>query len=225
MVNLHVVIIEPEYGDNLGLIARVIKNFGAEGLVLVNPKIEIEDARQRAMHAQDILDNTLIVNDWSIVRKKFSYLVGSTAKPANEYNVNRASLFPWEIPNVKNMALVIGRESNGLTNKELEECDAIVRIPTSPLYRTMNITHAVAVLLYEMTKEKEKKTIAAPILRTQIYSFWEALLNKLKYPINKKRIQTLLFKRTLERAALTSREAHGIAGVLSKTLKQLTPKD
>ena len=65
MVNLHIVIIEPEYGDNLGLIARVIKNFGADGLVLVNPKIEIEDARQRAMHAQDILDNALIINDYS----------------------------------------------------------------------------------------------------------------------------------------------------------------
>ena len=219
---MKVVLVEPEYEGNLGMIARVVKNFGADGLVLVNPKVEIGDeTRRRAMHAQDILDNVEIVETLAAVRKKFKYLVGTTAKTANEFNVNRSYLFPWEIKKVKGMAIVIGRESWGLTNEELEACDAVTVIPTSPKYRTMNISNAVSVLLYEFSKREEKREVADPLVREQIYKYWGELLNELEYIPKKGELQATLFKRVLEKAMLNEREAHGIAGVLNKTIKKV----
>jgi tRNA/rRNA methyltransferase len=220
-----VVLVEPEYSGNLGLVARAVKNFGASGLVLLKPKADIGKARKRAMHAQDILDKALVVNDWEELRKKFSYLVGTTAMPAGEYNVNRACVAPGKIPKVNNMAVVFGRESTGLTNSELEKCDAVCRIPTSEKYRTMNVTHAVAIVLYETSKVKSEKKIASVKLRNQLYKFWGEILSGLDYPADKKKTQSLLFRRTLERAAPGSREAYGMAGVMSKVLKRLKPKD
>jgi tRNA/rRNA methyltransferase len=220
-----VVLVEPEYSGNIGLVARAVKNFGAEGLVLLNPKAGIEKARKRAMHAQDVLDKAVTVNGWAELRKKFRYLVGTTAMPASEYNVNRACITPEEIPKVKNMAVVFGRESTGLTNAELEKCDAVCRIPTSEKYRTMNVTHSAVIILYETAKAKSEKKIAEFKLRNQLYKFWNEILSKLKYPADKKKIQALIFRRTIERAAPTGREAYGMAGVLSKTLRGLKPKD
>ncbi len=225
MVNLYLVLIEPEYGGNLGLIARVAKNFDIEGIVILNPKFDLDESRQRAMHAQDIINNIQIVKGWEEIRKKFTYLVAASAKIANQYNVNRASFFPWEIKKVKNMALVIGRESSGLTNEEVMQCDALVRIPTSEKYRSMSISHAVTVLLYEMYKREEEREMSPFKLREQIYKSWGELLGKLGYPQDKRRIQTLLFKRVIERAIPFEREAYGIAGVISKTLKKLKQKD
>lgn len=219
---MKIVLVEPEYEGNLGMIARVVKNFGAEGLVLVNPKVEIGDeTRRRAMHAQDILDNVETVDTLEDVRKKFRYLVGTTAKTANEFNVNRSYLFPWEIKKVEGMALVIGRESWGLTNEELEACDAVTVIPTSPKYRTMNISNAAAVLLYEFSKREEEREVADPLVREQIYRYWGELLKELDYVPKKGELQATLFKRVLEKAMMNEREAHGIAGVLNKTIKKV----
>ena len=219
---MKVVIVEPEYEGNLGMIARVVKNFGAEGLVLVNPKVKIgEEARRRAMHAQDVLDNAEVYGSLDEVRKELPYLLGTTAKTASNYNVNRSFLFPWEIDKVKGMGLVVGRESWGLTNEELEICDAVTVIPTSPEYGTMNISHAVAVLLYEFTKHEEERDIADPKVREQIYRNWDKLLEELGYRGEKRKIQGVLFRRSLEKAMLNDREAHGIVGVLSKALKRV----
>ena len=211
---MKVVLVEPEYPENLGMVARLCKNFGAE-LVLVNPRVEIDDTvRQRAMHAQDVLDSVKIVN--SLDEVDSPYLVGTTAKLASDYNVNRAYEFPWELERVENMALVFGRESTGLTNEELALCDTVVYIPTRPEYRTLNIANAVAILLYELYRREDERTVADRKVREQIYTFWDGLLDRLDYPRDKRRIQLLLFRRVLERARLTAREAYGIAGVLKK---------
>ena len=55
-----IILVEPKYGGNTGSIARIMKNFGFQDLILVNPvfSIDNDNCRKFAMHAQDILDKT-----------------------------------------------------------------------------------------------------------------------------------------------------------------------
>jgi tRNA/rRNA methyltransferase len=56
----------------------------------------------------------------------------------------------------KDFCIVLGRESSGLNNRECEMCDLIVTIDTKTKYKTMNISHALAILLYEISKSLPK---------------------------------------------------------------------
>ena len=218
---MRVVLVEPEYEGNLGLVARVCKNFGIKELVLVNPKADPlgKEALIRAVHAKELLENAVVVESLEEAVKGTSYVVGTTAKTACEYNVNRSHVMPWELKRVKGMALVLGRESSGLTNKELASCDVLVHIPTSPKYKTMNISHALAVLLYELSRKEERRGAGRELL-AQLGRFWSAILDELGYT-EKKEVQVRIFRRVLGKASPTPREAHGMAGVLHRVLKRI----
>ena len=219
---MYVVLVEPEYEGNLGLIARVAKNFGAEGLILVNPRCEIgEEARRRAMHAVDYLEKARIFNSLEDVRKELDFLAATTAKTASAYNVNRAFITPDKLELVESMGVVFGRESSGLTNEEIALCDVVVHIPTSREYPTLNITHAVAIVLYELFKRRKRVKVASRRLRDQIYYFYGKILESLGYDPDKKRIQLTAFKRVIERSYINEREAFGLAGVLRKVLERI----
>ena len=219
---MHVVLVEPEYEGNLGLVARACKNFGVKGIVLVNPKANHlgRGAAVRSVHAFDLLEKAVIVKNLKEAKRKFKYFVGTTAKTANEFNINRSHFLLEELERVEDMALVFGRESSGLTNDEIALCDAVVYIPTSPEYRTLNISHAVAVVLYELFKREGEKRVAEPQVVEQLQKFWEEILDGLGYT-EKKGVQARIFKRVVGRGSPTPREAHGMAGVLHKVVKKI----
>jgi tRNA/rRNA methyltransferase len=219
---LHVVLVEPEYGGNVGLVARAAKNFGADGLVLVNPQCDPQGkaAFTRSVHAHDILEEAQKFDSLKEVRSEFKYLLGTTARTASDYNVNRSWKFPWEVELVEGMAVVFGRESSGLTNGELALCDAVAIVPTSPGYPTLNISHAVAVVLYEFSKREGERGVASREVRDKLAEFWGELLAELGYD-EKLRVQETLFRRVVGKAQLNEREAHGLAGVLSRALKRI----
>lgn len=219
---MHIILVEPEYGGNLGLIARAAKNFGAGGLVLVRPQVDPlgDEAITRSVHAHDLLEKATVVKSLEEAKKRFKYLVGTTAKTANQYNVNRSHLLPWELERVDGMALVFGRESSGLTNDELALCDVVVCIPTSSRYPTMNISHAVTVVLYELFKSGSEKQVADPKVMEQLNKFWLEILDGVGYR-EKRDVQARIFRRAMGKASLTPREAHGMAGVLHKAVKKI----
>jgi len=66
MVSYSVIVVEPKTGGNIGAIARSMANFGLKELILVNPKELGDEAYTRAMHAQDILDNAVIVENFEV---------------------------------------------------------------------------------------------------------------------------------------------------------------
>lgn len=133
-----VVVVEPENPENTGMIARLCANFDA-GLELVNPGFNLEEARDTAVDAQKKLREARIREGLEEIE---GFLVGS--KPG-ETDVEKFS-FPRET------VLVIGRESSGLSNSELEKCDASVGIDT-PGKDSLNQATAAAVLMHQASKE------------------------------------------------------------------------
>ncbi|HEC87103.1 MAG TPA: RNA methyltransferase, partial [Thermoplasmatales archaeon] len=70
MTEYCVVLVEPKYSGNIGAVARCMKNFDVSSLYLINPCKIDDEARARAMHAQEILDNAKIFDTFEEARKE-----------------------------------------------------------------------------------------------------------------------------------------------------------
>jgi TrmH family RNA methyltransferase len=141
----YVVLIEPEVPENTGFIARLSANFDAE-LRIVNPDFNLSEAQKTASRAQEKLRKARIFDNVEEAVEDLEFVVGT--KPGRG-----KSLESFEAR--KDTSLMIGRESSGLTNEELELCDAVVHIETAS-YSSLNQSHAAAILMHEFHKGEEK---------------------------------------------------------------------
>lgn len=225
MPTLSVVLVEPEEAGNVGFVARTMKNFGFQKLYLVSPKCDLEEAKKFAKHAQDVLASAKILKDFGATRKKFKYLIGTTALRGGEYNVLRSHLTPRQLASrslPSGAAIVFGREGPGLTNEEVRKCDLLVSIPSSDVYPTMNVSHAAAVVLYELFLSQQgnfaSSGTASPKTTKAVIGNFSKLLEKCTLPKEKRRIKLDIFRRVIGKSMITEREAHGLAGAFRKML-------
>jgi TrmH family RNA methyltransferase len=227
---ISIVLIEPEIPGNIGAIARSMKNFGLKELILVNPKCDHLDleAIKRAKYAHDILKKSQIKKIYDL--KKFHTLIATTSKLGTDYNLPRSPITPEQlassIPKGKKIAIVFGREGTGLTNKEIQMCDFIVTVPTSPKYAAMNLSHSAAIIFYELFKNSKSRKIGEQITpasktdKEQILKMIDNVLDKLRFATKgKKETQKLVWRRIVNKAFLTKREAFAIMGFFRKLIK------
>lgn len=144
-----VILVEPEVPENTGFIARLADNYSTE-LRIVNPQFQLDKARKTATNAQEKLRNARIYDEAEEAVKDLEQVVGT--KPGK-------GLSSREFQPRENTSLMIGRESSGLTNQELDLCDATVHIET-PGYRSLNQSHATAILLHQLTTEQESESLS-----------------------------------------------------------------
>jgi tRNA/rRNA methyltransferase len=225
-----VVLVGIETAGNVGSIARVMKNFGLKELVLVGPKCDPQskEAWDRAAHARDVLKKA-VVADFAYL-KKYDYLVATTARLGSDYNIPRIPVTPAELAaklakldKKTKVAILFGRESSGLLNDEIQKCDFTVTIPASEEYPTLNVSHAVAVVLYELFKEEMTANVKeryAPISGKEkevALGKIDIILNKMHFATPEKReTQKKLWKRMIGKSMLTKREAFALLGFLRK---------
>lgn len=155
--NIDVIFVEPLYDQNVGFIARAMKNFCLGRLVVVNPRCPLGvDAIKYSMHGVDKLRSIVVKESFEDVIKEYDYVVCSTGKKGG--TPVRRSMLPEEaaeriVAFTGRRALVIGREDRGLSNEELSCCDAVVTIPANPEYPILNASHAATVLFYVIFRE------------------------------------------------------------------------
>jgi len=213
------VLVEPKYQGNIGACARACKNFGFDRIAMVKgPKIG-EEAKKYAMHAQDVLKKAKRYKSFDEMRSDFDYLVACTGIGAgHDENFKRIGCTPKELKQKMalmkgRIALVFGREDNGLTNDEIEKCDIAVTIPTDKRYPSMNLSHALAVVLYELSDtEKGKIRLATRKEIRKVEELTRKLIDETR--VQKKKTVGLIVRRILARAVLSGREAHTLAGLL-----------
>ena len=164
---IRVVLVQPTHPGNIGAAARAMANMGVAELVLVQPRdFPSPEATARAAGADHILDNAVVVDDLDEAIADCALVIGASA---------RSRTIQWpQLPPAKAMkkaaqtarharaALLFGRESRGLTNRELERCHYLVRIPVDPAFPSLNIAAAVMVLLYELRRAVEKTLATTP---------------------------------------------------------------
>lgn len=225
MADFVVIFVSPKYSGNIGSLARVMKNFDLKELIIVKPQTEInDDAFKYAMHGEDILKNAKIYDSFDEAIKDLNLVIATSAISTDSLkHFLRISKTPEEVAEmVKNfkgkVGIVFGMEDIGLLNEELEKADMLLTIPTSKTYNVMNITHAAAIIFYELfkiKKDKEELNIAKKEELDRIYNSIVDIINMTRYPEHKKKNTFRMIRRILGRSAITSWEYYVLMGVLN----------
>ena len=154
---IRIVLVQTSHPGNIGATARAMKNMGLARLYLVSPlDYPSGVALGRAASALDILDDAVVVNSLEDAIADCGLVIGTSA---------RSRGIPWPMVEPEecagqlvaaarqnDVALVFGREDNGLSNEELRRCHFHVQIPANEAYSSLNLAAAVMVLCYEIRK-------------------------------------------------------------------------
>ncbi len=225
--NIYIVFVECETPGNIGFLARTMANFGLKNLILINPPTLTNEAYYQATHGKYIVENAKIFPtlDDFYQTQRIDFKVASTGMAGGSYNLSRIPIKPEELGksiNVSNKtAILFGREGNGLTNKEIGDCDICVSIPTDPTYPIMNISHAAAIIFYELFKNKHEFGVeglveSSDLEKEYLIKDMRELIEYLDIPDHKKKNGLKTFNNIVSRAFITGREAHTLKGILRR---------
>lgn len=155
---VRVVMVETSHSGNIGAVARAMKNMGLGNLWLVNPvSFPDETSYARSSGASDVLDHARVVSSLDEAIKDCVLVMGTSARgrkvPWPVMGPTDAARQVGEYQGRGQVALVFGRENNGLSNEELQRCHVHIHIPTNPDYSSLNVAMAVQVMCYEIRME------------------------------------------------------------------------
>ena len=225
--NISIVLYKPKYAGNVGSIARAAKNMGIHNIVIVGPAdFNKEDMQQRSTHlAADVLDKIQYFDEIGTALGGFSYIVGTTArlgKARGPFTTPHAVAQDIVAISRKNkVALLFGPEDTGLANEELRYCQAVVNIPTSREFTSLNLSHAVMILCYEIFVAGSGKATEESAQKLALSSETEGMYTQIKEllahigflnPENPD-YWMMHLRRFFNRAGLLSREVKIIRGI------------
>lgn len=209
-------------------------NFDFKNLYLINPCELNDECYSRAMHADKIVENAKIFKSVEPAVKNIDYLVATSSIDSKNDKKHLRNALSLEELSEKlleidgKVGLLFGREDYGLYNDEIALCDVMLKIPTSESYLSLNLSHAVALVLYSLyIKQKSapiEKRIIGKIEKEKLFNYYSELLNEINYPEHKKVKTEIMFKRILGRSIPSKWEYHTLMGVFSKTLNKIKNK-
>ena len=151
-----VVLVEPQLGENIGAAARAMANFGLWQLRLVRPRHgwPNDKARMMATGAGDLLDRATLYASVAEAIGDCSFAIATTARAHDQAKpvvgpAEAASLMAPRIAAGENVAILFGRERNGLENDEVALADVILTLPVNPAFASLNLAQAVVIVAYE----------------------------------------------------------------------------
>ena len=151
------ILVKPQLGENIGACARSIKNFGFTKLHIVSPKIIFpnDKAKATSVGAYDIINKAKIFNKTNEAISNFDILISLSAR-RRDINKKHISLndFVKLIKKKKNsnFGLMFGPEASGLSNKDLSFSNYVLQIPTTPKFKSLNLSHSLTIICYEIYK-------------------------------------------------------------------------
>jgi tRNA/rRNA methyltransferase len=231
LLDVRVVLVEPLYEANVGYVARTMKNFGVKDLRVVNPVYKLgEVSRMFAAHATDVIDKAVIQGSLEEALSDIDISVGTTARLGeSDRNVLRSTCdletaAERILSSNSRAAIVLGRDTTGLSNQELRLCDLIVSIPTSREYSTLNVSHAAAVIFYELFKANQKKRRLRRIcpdkqMTHRLMVLFDELAECSATASHRRTLASRAFHNLLSRSLITRRETSLLIGVFRKNLR------
>jgi len=250
---VRIVLHRPSSADNLGAAARAMKNFGLSRLAVVTPPAwagpprgggggtaqadVLARAARLARHATDLLEGAEFHDDLNGALAQVTWVCGTTSRAV----AGRPRLTPRQLGEEAarrsasgEVALVFGEERRGLSDAELELCQAVCTIPTSPDYDSMNLAQAVAVVCYELAcgagpglAAGAGAAAAEPARRATVEALWARLAVLLAAAgyLNPQNPEHILadWRRLLSRAEPTQREVELLLAAVRSLERQLAP--
>ncbi len=218
-----------------------MKTMGLSQLVVINPKrFPDPQADWRAAGALDVLDAATVVADVDTAIADCHWVVGTST---------RSRKIPWPIADAKEIAqkvveqlqasrgdmqiaILFGREDNGLSNEELRRCNFHLQIPAAPAYSSLNLAMAVQVVCYEIYQASLTSPAVPPWDRKLATSGQvDALVEALQHILLETRFldpenpgQTMTrVRRLLARVQLDETEVQILRGILKHLIQAEPP--
>ena len=167
--NLKVILVEPSGPINVGSIARLCANFEVNELRIVSPKCDIYslETKKMALKGQRYIDKCKIFNSVEEAISDCDLVLSTCGRIELSKDIECDSpedISSWisSYIHISNLAVLFGREDRGLSNSELILSQKICNIKTSKNYPSLNLSHSVSIILYELNKcsiKNEKKDL------------------------------------------------------------------
>tara|TARA_Y100001958_G_C21235075_1_gene561305 strand:- start:1305 stop:2024 length:720 start_codon:yes stop_codon:yes gene_type:complete len=156
------ILVKPQLGENIGACARSMKNFGFKNLNLVSPKFSFPNHKTKvtSVGAYDIIKKTKVFNTTQAAVSEFDIVISLSARK-RDINKKHISMNDfYKILSIKKnsvFGLMFGPEASGLSNYDLSFSNYILEIPTSNKFKSLNLSHSLTIICFEIFKFLNKK--------------------------------------------------------------------
>ena len=230
------ILVKPQLGENIGACARAIKNFGFNQLIIVEPKINFPNHKAKAtsVGAYDIINKAKVFDNVEDATNTFNLIVSLSARRSD---INKKHISIGDFQKIitkkrnRNIGLMFGPEASGLSNKDLSFSNYILQIPTSIKFRSLNLSHSLTIICYEifrlinrknLKKNSSKLKISS---KSKISSVLKHLVNLLEkkdffVPIEKKHSMLLNINNLIYRLEPNDKELRILASIISSLSKK-----
>lgn len=227
--NIRIVLVDPKYAGNIGSVCRVMMNMGLSDLALAasGDHLDWAEARKLAYKAEPLLDRIQRFQTLEEAVSGCTVVAGTSARTGlyrdHAYLPHDIAPVVLESAAHHKTALVFGREDKGLFNEEIAVCTHIINIPSSDLYRSLNLSHAVMVCCYELfllagSPAYEPPAECSPeadgALRERLYAAWSAMMLETGFCEPEKLDHMMLgLRRIFSRGKLTENDVKILLGI------------
>ena len=229
------ILVKPQLGENIGACARAMKNFGFSKLYIVNPKINFPNHKAKAtsVGAYDIINKAKVFDKIENAINNFNVVISLSAR-RRDINKKQISLDEFKriiIRKNLNVGLMFGPEASGLSNKDLSFSNYILQIPTSPKFKSLNLSHSLTLICFEIFQslnlQKIKKggfgfKISAKSKISSIVAHLINLLEQKNFFVPKEKRQSMIINinNLIYRMEPSDKELRILASILSTLSKK-----
>jgi tRNA/rRNA methyltransferase len=228
-----VILVEPQLGENIGAAARAMANFGLSRLRLVKPRQRWpnDKARVMAAGADRILETAALFDSLEAAIADCTFVLATTARAHDQAKAvigaaEAAAEMAEHVAAGETVAILFGRERNGLENDEVALADRIVTLPVNPAFASLNLAQAVVVVAYEWFKLTSGAKLpfamprkSAPAGKEQLLAFFASLereLEKVEFfrPPDKRETMQINLRNIFARMEPTQQDIQTLHGVI-----------
>jgi len=228
--NIHFILVRPQMGENIGFVARAIKNFNITKLRIVDPKCNwpSQKALATSVGANDVLKSSKIYNsvNKSIADLRVVFASTSRIRKVNKKIISILDLRK-KIKKKQKIGIMFGPEASGLSNDELNCADYLVKIPTNRKFSSLNLSHSAIIFCFQLFQHFSNKKViynstykSSVAKKSQVNKFLNFIINELDkkgflQPDHKRKSMIRNINNIFHRLNLSEQEIHILLGIFS----------
>ena len=236
--NIYFILVRPQIGENIGSVARAIKNFGIKHLRIVNPRCNWPNQKAIAtsVGARDILKSTKVYNS---IEKSIGDLDIIFASTSRVRSINKKIISILDLKSKfkrkRKIGILFGPEASGLSNDEISYADYLVKIPTNKKFSSLNLSHSAIIFCFEIYQYFSKKKAiykssykSSVAKKSEVNKFLEFIVSGLDkkgflQPDHKRKSMIRNISNIFHRTNLSQQEIRILLGIFS-TLNEFNEK-
>ena len=227
---VYFILVRPQMGENIGSVARAIKNFNIKYLRIVNPRCNwpSQKALATSVGAKDILKSAKIYNSIEKAIGDLDIIFASTSR-IRKVNKKIISIldFKKKVEKKRKIGILFGPEASGLSNDEISYANYLVKIPTNKKFSSLNLSHSAIIFCFELFQYfSNKKAIyksgykSSVAKKSEVNKFLSFIINKLDkkgflQPNHKRKSMIRSINNIFHRLNLSEQEIRILLGIFS----------